>query len=141
MFEHVHFEIMDEFEIMMRIDAVMRDQPGERRAFLMEEFLLERARGGPVEPQQIGDISRDPRVHLSGDIGSRGVERVVEIEDPVPDRGQAREHGHGPKRRGGWGQAGGGARFRHSRIECSIKWNFLCCPRQWPPAMVYAFWP
>ena len=94
--EHVHLDIMDEGEEFVRVDVMFRHQPGQRRAMGQKILLLKTMRGGVVDVETIGDIGR----HLRGDAReqhrTRRVQRVVEIENPVADMAETREHGVGP---------------------------------------------
>ena len=53
---------MDEIEEFVRIDAVMRHQPGEGGAMFVEKALLDAARLDRVDAQQALDVVAHPLV-------------------------------------------------------------------------------
>ena len=76
---------MDEIEKVVRIDVMLRHQPGERGAMAKEIGLLDPPRLPPVSAEKPGDIVRHLGVDLREEIGARRVEGVVQIEDPGAD--------------------------------------------------------
>ena len=76
------------FEEVMRIDAVMAHQAGQRRAVVEIVFLLQRPRLVVIEPKKLGDIGRHVLVDLGEEIDMMRIERVVEIEYPVGHMGE-----------------------------------------------------
>ena len=91
--QHVEIDIVDVREIVVRIDVMRRHQPRHRGAVLLEILFLDAPRlDRIVDPERLRDIGRHPHVHQPEQIGGRGVQRVVEIEDPASDVGEGGEH-------------------------------------------------
>ena len=88
-----HLDIVDAVEIVVRIDAVVGHQPGQRGAVGVEIALLDAPRLDRIDAETIGDIGAHPRVDLREQVRARRIQRVVEIENPVADMGEARKHG------------------------------------------------
>ena len=74
---------MDVGEKVMRIDALMLHQPGQRRAMVVEMRLLDAPRLDPVARQQAFDVGAHALVDQVEQAGRRRVEAIVEIKDPV----------------------------------------------------------
>ena len=81
---------------MVRIDAMFRHQPRQRGAVIVEIALLDLVCRGAIEPQRPRDIAGDATIDLLEQPRVMRIQRVVEIEDPVADGSQTREHGHRP---------------------------------------------
>ena len=81
-------DIVGEIEEVVRIDVVFVDQRPQGRAVLVVEYFCRARADSPSMPNMIGDIERDPLVHLRPDAGGVRVERVVEVEDPGVHMGE-----------------------------------------------------
>ena len=90
--QRVHLDIMDVFQECVRIDLMFGHQPGKRGTVAVEIALLDAACLVPVDLESFGDIAGHPRIDLIEQSRARRIQRVVEIEYPVADRGKTREH-------------------------------------------------
>jgi hypothetical protein len=79
-------DIMHLLEEIVRIDVVSQHQPVQRGAMLLVELLLEQVRVFPRELQQFRHVGRHLDVDLGEKVRVMGIERVVEIENPIADR-------------------------------------------------------
>ena len=90
----VECDVVDVGEEVVRVDAMMLHQPGQRRAMVMEMRLLDAPRLGAVARQQALDIGAHALVDQVEQPGRRRVQAIVEIEDPVGDVGEGGGDGH-----------------------------------------------
>ena len=84
---------MDVVEEIVRIDAMLLHQPGERGAMLVEMRLLDPLRLDRVAVEQPLDIGAHALVDQLEQPGRGRIKAIVEVEDPVADVGEARVHG------------------------------------------------
>ena len=69
----------------MRIDSVVAHQPGQRGAVRVEMFLLHAPGLRCIAIQQALDVGTHALVDEREEARGRGVEAIVEVEDPVLD--------------------------------------------------------
>ena len=85
-------DVVDEIEEVVRVDAMVRHQPGERGAVGVEIALLHPPRLDRVDAEQALDIVAHPHVDQLEQIAAVRIEAVVEIEDPAFDMGEVGVH-------------------------------------------------
>src|SRR5262245_13957224 len=80
---------MDGLQEMIGVDAVMEHQAMQRRTMIAVVCLLQRTSLVIGQARHIDHVIRDEEVDLREEIALARIERVVEIEDPVPDMRKA----------------------------------------------------
>src|SRR5260221_10898423 len=88
----VERDVVNILEEMVRIDLMLLDEPGERRSVRMEMVLLHSLRFLRADVEQTLDIGGHPLVDEGKKPGRRGVQAIVEIEDPIAYMGKAWVH-------------------------------------------------
>ena len=83
---------MDEIEEILGLDVMLDHQPAQCRAVFVEHRLLDEPRFGLVDVEQLRHEGADPDVDLVEQPAARRIERVVEIEHPGVDMGEAAAH-------------------------------------------------
>ena len=82
-------DLVHEFEIVVRLHAVLGHQPAHGGAVALVIILLHAERLVLRHFQKIRDIGADALVHLLPEIEVMRIKRVVEIEHPGIDLGEA----------------------------------------------------
>ena len=85
-------DLMHEIEEVVRLHAVLGHQPAHRGAVAAVIVLLQPERLVMRDGEQFGDIVADAIVDLLPEIELMRVQRVVEIEDPGGDVGEAAQY-------------------------------------------------
>ena len=82
-------DLVHEIEIIVRVHAVLGHHPAHRGAVALVIILLQLEGVVARDFQEIGDVVADALVHLLPEIEVMRIQRVVEIEDPGLDIGEA----------------------------------------------------
>ena len=91
----VERDVVDVVEEMMRIDVMLLHQPRKRGAMFVKVRFLDALGLDRVDAEQARDVSAHALVDQREQPGARGVEAVIEIEDPRVDVREGRGKGHG----------------------------------------------
>ncbi len=83
--QHRQVELVHIVEEALRRQAIVQHEAAQRRAVELEEAPAQSLRRVEVELQLGHDEVVHPRLDLAIEAGGRGIERVVEIEDPGLD--------------------------------------------------------
>src|SRR6058998_1610406 len=83
---------MDIGQKIVRIDAMLGHQAGERRAVRMKMRFLDAMRFFGIAAEQIFNELPHAYIDQREQIGRRRIEAVVQIEDPAVDMGKRGDH-------------------------------------------------